>query len=74
MTRTPPTIPVYRTGDQELGPLFGATLGGNFRHQLTPAFAAALSVDGIYTQFLDHTYVFDRWALFTATTLELVVE
>jgi hypothetical protein len=31
-------------------------------------------VDGVYTQFLDAIYVYDRWGLFTATTLEIGVE
>lgn len=67
-------IPKYRTGDRELGPLFGVTAGGNVRYQLTEMFSASLEVQGIYTQFLDHIYVFDRFGVFTATTLEMEVE
>ena len=70
----PLSIPVYRTGDRELGPLFGVTAGGFFRYELTPGFAAGLSVDAVYTQFLDHIFVVDRFGVFTASTLELVVE
>ena len=33
-----------------------------------------VQAEGIYTQFLDHILVYDRWALFTATTLELGLE
>jgi hypothetical protein len=37
-------------------------------------FSASLEVQGIYTQFLDHILVFDRFGVFTATTLEMEVE
>lgn len=68
------SLPTYRTGDRELGPLFGVTAGGGVRYQLTEVFAATVQVEGIYTQFLDHIYVFDRLGLFTATTIEMEVE
>ena len=67
-------LPKYRAGDRELGPLFGVTLGGGARFALSDIFAINVQVDGVYTQFLDHIYVFDRWGLFTATTLEIGVE
>jgi len=67
-------VPEFRTGDRELGPLFAATLGGRLKHELTDNLSAGLQVDGIYTQFLDHIYIFDRIGVFTATTLELEVE
>jgi len=68
------TLPKYRAGDRELGPLFGLTLGGTARFALSEIFAINVQVDGVYTQFLDHIYVYDRWGLFTATTLEIGVE
>lgn len=67
-------IPTFRTGDRELGPLFALTLGGEVQRQLVEGLAVKLQVDGIYTQFLDHIYIFDRFGVFTATTLELEVE
>jgi hypothetical protein len=67
-------LPKYRAGDRELGPLFGVTLGGGARFALSDIFAVNVQVDGVYTQFLDHIYVYDRWGLFTATTLEIGVE
>lgn len=67
-------LPIYRTGDRELGPLFGITAGGGVRYQLSEMFAASVQVEGVYTQFLDHLYIFDRFGLFTATTLEMEVE
>ncbi len=68
------TLPKYRAGDRELGPLFGVTLGGTARFALSDIFAVNVQVDAVYTQFLDHIYVYDRWGLFTATTLEIGVE
>jgi hypothetical protein len=67
-------IPEFRTTDRELGPLLGLTLGAGTRYALTDALAAGLQVEGIYTQFLDHIYLYDRWGLFTATTLELEID
>lgn len=67
-------LPKYRAGDRELGPLFGVTLGGGAHLALSEIFAINVQVDGVYTQFLDHIYVYDRWGLFTATTLEIGVE
>jgi hypothetical protein len=74
LTPTGWQIPKYRTGDRELGPLFGATVGGTARYQLSEMFAAQIEVQGIYTQFLDHIYIFDRVGVFTATTIEMEVE
>lgn len=67
-------LPKYRAGDRELGPLFGVTLGGGARFALSDIFAINVQIDGVYTQLLDHIYVYDRWGLFTATTLEIGVE
>jgi hypothetical protein len=69
------SLPKIRTGDRELGQLFGVTVGATARLQLIPdLLAVTLEAQGIYTQFLDHIYVFDRVGVFTATTLELEVE
>jgi Protein of unknown function (DUF3570) len=67
-------LPRYRAGDRELGPLFGVTLGGGLRWALSDIFAVNLQVEGVYTQFLNDIYVYDRWGLFTATTIEVGVE
>jgi hypothetical protein len=74
LTPTGWSLPTYRTGDRELGPLFGVTAGGGVRYQLTESLSAGVQVEAIYTQFLDHLYVFDRLGLFTATTIEMEVE
>ncbi len=68
------TIPQYRTLDRELSPLFSITAGGNLRWQLTEIFAVRLVAEGVYTQFLDAIYVYDRWGFLSATTLELGIE
>jgi len=67
-------LPQFRTGDRELGPLFGVTVGGGIRYQLSEVFSASVQVEGIYTQFLDHLYVYDRLGVFSATMLEMEVE
>jgi Protein of unknown function (DUF3570) len=67
-------IPQFRTTDRELGPLFAITFGGGLRYGFTDAFAVNLQVEGIYTQFLDHIYIYDRVGLFTATTFELEID
>jgi hypothetical protein len=74
LTPTGWSLPKLRTGDREMGPLFGVTAGGTVRYQLSELFAAQVEVQGIYTQFLDHIYIFDRLGVFTATTLEMEVE
>ena len=42
--------------------------------QLTEVIGLAVQVEGIYTQFLDHLYIVDRWGLFTASTLDLTFD
>jgi hypothetical protein len=64
-------LPAFRTGDRELGPLWALTGGAGVRAAPTKVLALGVQVEGIYTRFLDHLYIFDRWGLFTASTLEL---
>jgi tetratricopeptide (TPR) repeat protein len=67
-------FPQYITLDRELSPLVAVTAGGNVRWQLTELFAINVVAEGGYTQFLNAIYVYDRWGLFSATTLELGIE
>jgi hypothetical protein len=67
-------LPQYRAGDRELGPLMGLTVGGGVRWAITDVVAIQTQIEGVYTQFLDHIYVVDRFGLFTATTLDFGVE
>ncbi len=64
-------IPKYRTADRELGPLWAATGGLGLRTAFSHVVSLNVQVEGVYTQFLDDLYLFDRWGLFTASTLEL---
>jgi tetratricopeptide (TPR) repeat protein len=66
--------PVYRTGDRELGPLFGVTLGTELHAAVNDVVGLGVLVEGIYTQFLDHLYIYDRWGVFTASTLEIEID
>lgn len=67
-------IPQYRTADRELGPMMGVTAGANFRASFARVLALQLQVEGLYNQYFDHIYVFDRLGLFTAATIELEVD
>ena len=66
-------VPYYRTGDRELGPMFALTLGGGGRL----AFGAeknwgiSATFDFVYTRFLDHLYILQRFGYFGAMTLEV---
>jgi hypothetical protein len=64
-------LPLYRTGDRELGPLWTATGGLSFALYLGSAadpkrLALELMADGIYTSFLDNLYILDRTAVLSA--------
>jgi len=74
LTPTGWQIPKYRTGDKENGPLAGLTLGLGARYQLSEIFSASLQVEGIYTQYLDHLYMFDRIGVFTSTNIDMEID
>ena len=74
LTQTGWQIPKYRTGDKENGPLWAATFGLGARYKLSDLFAASLQVDGIYTQYLDHLYLFDRIGVFTSANIDLEID
>lgn len=67
-------LPQYRTSDRELGPLFGVTIGGGARYSLASFLAAQVQVEGMYTQFLDHIYVWNRFGVLSTATLELEID
>ncbi|UQA57996.1 DUF3570 domain-containing protein [Polyangium aurulentum] len=67
-------LPQYRSSDRELGPLFGVTFGGGARYALASVLAAQIQVEGMYTQFLDHIYVWNRFGVLSTATLELEVD
>src|SRR5690606_6772392 len=68
------TLPRYRTGDRELGPLFTVTAALGGRVALSEAAALGLTLEGIYTQFLDHLYLYEKYGLFTASVLEIQID
>jgi hypothetical protein len=62
------SVPRYRTGDRELGPLwslgFGSGVGWDFGAEDPKSLSASLELQAIYTDFLDALYIDDRWAAF----------
>jgi hypothetical protein len=69
------SIPEFRTGDRELGPLWTATGGGGIKFHIGPSgeprkWAISLDADGMYTSFLDDLYVTSRTGLLGTMTLE----
>jgi hypothetical protein len=69
------SVPAFRTGDRELGPLMNLTAGARARWNLGPpaeveAWSLNASFDAIYTGFLDDLYITRRVGLLSALTLE----
>jgi len=64
-------IPELRTADRELGPLFGVTGGLGLRAALSDMVVMSFQAEGLYIQYLDHLYIYEKLGLFTASTLEL---
>jgi hypothetical protein len=75
-TPTGLVVPFYRTGDRELGPLVALTLGAGGRLQFGKEKNWGLSAtfDFVYTRFLDHLYILQRFGYFGATTLEVELD
>ena len=67
-------IPAIRTGDRELGALYGATGGAGARFKLVDDFERpwwlVLEADASYTRYLDALYITDRRALFSTIAVE----
>jgi hypothetical protein len=68
-------IPAIRTGDRELGPLLGATLGFSIRLKLGPAanrtaWMLGWDVNVTETRYLDDIYITDRVSTVTGLSLE----
>lgn len=70
------TVPAIRTGDRELGPLLGLTLGGGARLDFGEKknWGLTLSGDFLYTRFLNHLYVQQRLGAFGALGIEVEIE
>lgn len=69
-------VPAIRTGDRELGPLVGVTLGAGGHVDLgaRKQWGITLVGDFIYTRFLDHLYVKQRLGGFGALAFEAEFE
>jgi Protein of unknown function (DUF3570) len=69
-------LPFYRTGDRELGPMLALTAGGGGRLAFGKEknWALTATFDFVYTRFLDHLYILQRFGYFGATTLEVELE
>jgi hypothetical protein len=68
-------LPLYRTGDRELGPLWTAEGGGGLRWYLGTdkdprTLQLGASIDGMYTAFTDDLYLTSRTGIIAALTLE----
>ena len=71
-----PLIPQYRSGDRELGPLLSATVGGGARYEFGERRELGLMLTGdfIYTRFLEHLFVLERFGLFGALVFDAELE
>ena len=69
------TYPALRTGDRELGPLLGLTLGGSLRWSIGPAerpsaWVLGLDINVSDTRYLDDLYTTERLSTVTALSIE----
>jgi hypothetical protein len=69
-----PTIPRYRTGDREDGPLYTWTAGGGARALLIrgrrQSWSLTFEMEGIFSRYLDALYITRRRALFGNLSVE----
>jgi hypothetical protein len=69
------SVPAFRTGDRELGPLINLTLGARAKWDVGPAsspddWSLVATFDATYTRFLDDLYITERVSALGALTLE----
>jgi hypothetical protein len=66
-------LPAFRAGDKELGPMLGLTLGSGARFELgeKKEYAVSFKAEMIYSRYLNHLYILQRFGYFGATTLEM---
>jgi hypothetical protein len=70
------SLPEFRTGDRELGPLLAVTGGAGTKIFLGTSahphvFAIAIEADGVYTSYLDDLFISSRTGVLGSLTLEL---
>ena len=69
-------LPVFRTGDRELGPLWTFTGGGGIYFYLgkdaePSSSRLTFQIDGLYTSFLDDLYLTSRSGVVSSLTFEV---
>ncbi|NUO54923.1 MAG: hypothetical protein HOV80_39285, partial [Polyangiaceae bacterium] len=69
-------LPNVRTGDRELGPLIGFAGGGGVRFAVGDEknWGLGFSGDALYTRYLNHLFILERWGFFGALTAEVDIE
>ncbi|AKT41981.1 DUF3570 domain-containing protein [Chondromyces crocatus] len=69
-------LPNYRTGDRELGPYIQATVGGGVRFAFGSKnqFSMLVNGDFIYSRYLDHLFLPQKFGYFGATAFEAEFE
>jgi hypothetical protein len=70
------TVPALRSGDRELGPLITGTvgLGGRFALGEDRTWSITAAGEFVYTRFLDHLFIQERFGYFGKTVLEVDFE
>jgi hypothetical protein len=69
-------LPVFRTGDREIGPLWTGTGGGGIYFYIGSAAEPqktrlTFQIDGMYTSFLNDLYITQRSGIISSVTLEV---
>lgn len=69
-------LPNVRTGDRELGPLLSVSGGAGVRFALGEQKNWGLGVtsDAVYTRYLNHLFILERWGVFGAVVAEVDIE
>jgi len=67
-------VPALRTGDRELGPYVQLTVGGGSRFALSDHLAVVVSADIVYSRYLSHLFILQKYGYFGATSLEMEFE
>lgn len=67
-------VPTYRTGDRELGPYLQLTLGGGARFEITDSLGVAVAADVVYSRYLNHLFILQKYGYFGATSFEMEFE
>lgn len=69
-------VPTLRTGDRELGPLVTGTggLGGRFALGADRNWGLTVAGEFVYTRFLDHLFIKERFGYFGKTVIEVDFE